>query len=129
MAARGHFVDSEDLTDLAPAELRCDAVVCFVVYPDIVVGALDVARKIFEDLMRSSQYEYQSEFYRKPFREGVESGVTKGQAQSLLAVLEAREIAWSAADEARIAEADPETLTTWIRRAATADEIREVFRD
>jgi hypothetical protein len=102
-------------------------------YADILLGAVPIAREILEELMRTEKHEFISDFARKyvsiGLEQGLERGRDRGAAEALLAVLEARALAWSAADEARIAEADAATLATWIRRAATADAIDEVFAD
>lgn len=73
----------------------------------------------------TTTYQYQSDFARKYIAEGR----AEGEATALLAVLGARGIDVSGDARARIASCtDLDQLTTWIRRAATADSIDDVLR-
>ena len=74
--------------------------------------------------MSTRTYEYQSDFVRQY----VFQGRAEGQADALLAVLEARGV--SVPDDARrrITDCtDTEQLATWIWRAATATSIEALF--
>lgn len=92
---------------------------------DILEAGLTTAvRERMETLMRSGNYEYQSEFARKYFARGRE----EGRARALLVVLRAREFAVDAELEARILEQrDPAVLEGWLVRAATASTLDDVF--
>lgn len=94
-------------------------------YTDLVVAVLPAAaRACLEDLMPLKGFEYQSEFARRYFSEGE----ARGEAQALLAILEARAIEVPADVRADItACTDLATLDTWIRRAAIADKIQDLF--
>jgi hypothetical protein len=57
-----------------------------------------------------------------------QKGIARGQAESLIAVLDARRVALGSADRARIlGERDPAILARWIMRAATCTEVAELF--
>ena len=78
--------------------------------------------------MATRTYEYQSEFVRKYVFQGRLQGRAEGEATAVLAVLEARGI--DVPDEARtrIVECtDLDQLDTWVRRAATAESIEDLF--
>jgi hypothetical protein len=104
-----------------------------VLYSDLVFAALsDAARAALEDLMAGGTYEFQSEFAKKHQAkgraEGRAEGHAEGEAKALLAVLEARGL--RASDEARariLACTDAALLEAWIRKAATATSIDELF--
>jgi hypothetical protein len=96
-----------------------------VLYSDLVFAALsEAARAALEDLMAGGTYEFQSDFAKKHQAKGR----AEGRAEALLAVLEARGL--RASDEARVrilACADATQLDAWIRKAATATSIDELF--
>ncbi|MEU6645080.1 hypothetical protein ABZ863_21300 [Saccharomonospora sp. NPDC046836] len=98
-------------------------------YHDLVLAALPgAARRHLEALMTTGTYEYQSDFVRKYVHQGRAEGRVEGEAQALLAVLAARGIDVTEDDLARItACTDPEQLVTWIRQAATADNVEQLF--
>jgi hypothetical protein len=102
-------------------------------YSDVVLAALPAAaHRYLEALLRTKPYEYQSEFVRRYVfqgrAEGLVEGKTEGEATALLTVLNARGIAVPDDARARIAECfDLEQLDTWIRRAATAETIDDLF--
>jgi hypothetical protein len=78
--------------------------------------------------MRSRTYEYQSEFARGYFFQGVAEGEAKGEAQALLEVLDVRGVDVSEDVQARVVACkDVDQLKAWLRRAATAHSIDEVF--
>ena len=81
--------------------------------------------------MATRTYEYQSDFVRRYVFQGrVEgrAGEAIGEATALLAVLAARRIDVPEDAHARITGCrDIETLTAWIRRAATAERIEDVL--
>ena len=102
-------------------------------YNDIVLAALPAAaRRYLEALMTTGTYEYQSDFVRKfVFQgraEGRVEGEAKGEAKAVLAVLDARGIDVPDDVRVRITEcSDLDQLDTWVRRAATADSINDLF--
>jgi len=83
-----------------------------------------VTREGFEDWMKAQQKRAAAQVVREARIEGK----AEGKAASLLAVLDAREIAVSARLRAQILSCtDDRVLDMWIRRAATADSVREVL--
>lgn len=96
-------------------------------YADVVLAALPhAARTHLEALMKigSVDYEYQSDFARRYYGEGK----AEGEAKAILAVLAARGIAVPEEVRARITECtDLDQLEAWVRSAATADSIYDVF--
>lgn len=98
-------------------------------YADVVLAALPrAARAHLEALMKSGTYEYQSDFARRYYGEGKAQGTAEGEAKAVLAVLAARGITVPDDIRQRINECtDLEQLETWVRRAATADSIYDVF--
>src|SRR5690606_35500173 len=93
-------------------------------YHDVVFAALPaVARHHLEKLMTTT-YEYQSDFVRKY----VHQGRAEGEVAALLTVLSARGIDVPAVAVARIAAcADADQLDAWIRRAAAATSVADLF--
>lgn len=102
---------------------------------DILQAALPAAlRARMEELMRTGKYEYQSDFAKKYFalgrEEGREEGRAVGEVSALLLVLRARGIEVPSAAADRIdCERDAARIESWIRRAATATSIDDVFAD
>jgi hypothetical protein len=102
-------------------------------YSDVVHASLSVtAKRYLEAIVTTRTYEYQSEFVRSYVfqgrAEGREEGRAEGEATAVLAVLDARGIAVPDDDGARIKGcSDLDQLDTWIRRAATADSISDLF--
>lgn len=102
-------------------------------YTDVVLAALpEAARRHLEDLMAIGTYEYQSDFARRYYgqgrAEGVAEGRAEGEAAALLAVLAARGIEVPGDARDRITGCtDLALLETWIRRAATATAIQDLF--
>lgn len=82
--------------------------------------------------MSTETYPYQGEYSRgllaRGRSEGLAEGRTQGKAASVLAVLEARGLAVTDEDRARIVNcSDLERLDVWIRRAITAGAVAELF--
>lgn len=110
-------------------------------YVDLALSSLSaVARAALEALMRSGNYEYQSEFARKYFaqgreegrqegrQEGREEGRYEGEVESLIEVLDARGL--EVDDEARrriTACTEPAQLKQWLRRAVAVKSVHELF--
>jgi hypothetical protein len=101
-------LDASDFTDLTPTEYRSDAVV--------VLSALPAAARasFTEAFMDLSTDEPQSDFWRRRFAEA------KARATAVLDVLDARGIAFESSD--------PDEMNRWLRRAATAESVEELFR-
>jgi len=98
-------------------------------YTDLLLTALpDAARAKMEKMMGTRTYEYQSEFARKYFYQGRAEGEAQGEAAALLTVLDARGIEVPDDARARITGCtDLDQLDTWVRRAATAASIEDLF--
>ena len=97
-------------------------------YSDLIMAALAKAtRRKLEALMQSSGYPY-SDYYRKHYVRGLTEGEAKGQAESVLAFLQARGLRVPAADRSRLLGCDDQaTLDAWIAAAATATSVAEVL--
>jgi hypothetical protein len=95
----------------------------FLLYFGLIDAALsEAARKVFEMHPQGAQF----------FSESLQQSFNKGRAAStsaaVIAVLEARALAVSDAQRERIVETtDLETLSTWVRRAATISSTDELF--
>jgi hypothetical protein len=98
------------------------------------------ARRYLEALVNTSTYEYQSEFVRRYIlqgradgraegaAQGRAEGAAQGEARAVLTVLEARGIQVPEPVRARItACTDLDQLDVWVRRAATASEVDDLF--
>ena len=98
-------------------------------YTDLVLSALpEAARCALEELMSSGTYQYQSEFARKYYGQGLIEGEAKGEAKGILVVLENRGVAISEAQQQTIRSCqDLGQLDRWLRRALTISEIGELF--
>lgn len=110
-------------------------------YVDLVVSSLSEAvRNALEALMQQGKYEYQSEFARKyvaqgrkeglqeGLKEGLEKGLHQGEQAALLEVLDARGLKVDEAARQRImACTDLSQLKVWVRRAAIAESLSEIF--
>ncbi len=101
------------------------------VYLDLVLGALGGAAKTaLEALMKQGGYEYQSDFAKRYVAQGRAEGEVRGEAEALLTILQARGLEVGAArSEAIRACTDLARLDAWLRRAAVATRVSEVFDD
>ncbi len=106
-----------------------------VLYSDVIYEVLGRAAKAaLEEQMDIRKYEFQSDFAKKHQAKGREEGREEGRAEgrvaSLLAILDARGLAVSAAEQETIAGCtDDALLTRWIRKAVTAATVAEVFAE
>jgi hypothetical protein len=100
-----------------------------VLYFDLVFAALsEAAKAVLEDLMTSGNYEFQSDFAKKYLAKGEAKGRAEGRAEAILDVLEARGLRVSDDARARILECtDTAQLDSWLRKAATANAVDQVF--
>ena len=114
-------------------------------YVDLALSSLnDVARDALEALMRSGNYEYQSEFARQYVaqgreeghqeglqegrQEGLQEGLQRGEVEALLEVLDARGLTVDEAARERIkACSELSQLKLWVRKAVTVQSVRELF--
>jgi len=102
-------------------------------YVDLTLSSLrEAARNSLEALMKSGNYEYQSEFARKYVAEGLEEGLQKGRQEgeltALFEVLDARGLEVDAAARQKIlACTDLEQLKVWVRKAVTVESVQELF--
>jgi len=106
-------------------------------YADVVLAVLPApARDYLEALMTTTTHEYQSDFARRYYSQGraegeaagEASGKAMGEAKAVLAVLDARGV--EVPDQVRQDIAgctDLDQLDTWVRRAATASKVHELF--
>ncbi|MPZ25398.1 MAG: hypothetical protein GEV12_02845 [Micromonosporaceae bacterium] len=94
-------------------------------YADIVFTALpEAARHYLERLMATETYEYKSDYARRYFSQGE----ARGEAKALLTLLAARDIPVNDDARTRITECtDLDQLDTWVRHAATATTINDLF--
>jgi hypothetical protein len=120
--AHGH---ADVTTALAVAEIAAAAVLGLesdkqALYLDLIETALgDAARKAFQ--MLPQNYQFQGPSYRL--------GRAEGEAEAVLAFLEARGISVTDEQRERILECDDlERLGVWVRRAATVADASELFR-
>ena len=90
----------------------------------------DQRRRAVEDLMRTSNYEYKSDFAKGYCAEGRAEGIAAGKAEGVLTVLDARGLSLDEATRQRVhACVDPAVLDRWLRRAAVAVTAAEVFAE
>lgn len=75
-------------------------------------------------------YEYQSDFAKKYFAQGRQEGLARGEAEALLEVLAARDLAVSSQAQERVrACTDLTQLRRWVRRAVTVARVEELFEE
>lgn len=88
----------------------------------------DAARTALEALMRSGNYEYQSELARHYVAQGREAGILEGERRALLEVLEARGLQVDEQAHQRIAACtELEQLKRWLRKAVSIHSVQELF--
>lgn len=103
-----------------------------LLYTDLVLRALgDAAQKVMEALMSDTRYEYQSEFARKYFGQGLAEGRGEGRealVRSLLRILDHRGLVLSSDDRKRIESCpDLATLERWMDRALDIEVASDLF--
>jgi len=101
-------------------------------YADVVLAVLPAAARDYLEALMTTTYEYQSDFARRYFNQGEAEGEARGRAEgeasAVLAILDAREV--EVPDDVRAditGCTDLDQLDTWVRRAATATKIHELF--
>ncbi len=135
LSAMAHGEDEPDLAvriaitaDTVAASLDPDRA---LLYSDLIRISLgEAARRAFEALMATGNYQYQSEFHKKHHALAKAEVTAEGKAEDVLAFLEARGINVSAEQKERIqACTDLELLHRWIRKAATITSADELFTE
>ncbi len=98
-------------------------------YSDLIYAALsEAAKAALEDLMATGTYVIQSEFAKKHQAAGRVEGRIEGRAQAIVDFLEARGLTVSEESRSRIlACTDAGQLSAWLRKAATATTVDQVF--
>lgn len=96
-----------------------------VILYELVLAALpDSAQPIMEEMMAAGTFEFKSQFARTY----IAQGRAEGEARAILGVLDARGIHVPDDANARItACTDLDQLNIWVRRAATAATIDDLF--
>ncbi|GAB3727898.1 hypothetical protein GCM10027590_34540 [Nocardiopsis nanhaiensis] len=104
-----------------------------LLYNDYIESKLNAsARKMWEDLMATGTYEWQSDFARKYVgqgrEEGREEGFAQGKREALLRILEALPITVDEEARKRIDEcADSDQLDAWLTKAVKVKTTDELF--
>ncbi len=133
--AHGHEPNAERIAAPALEAVATLASDFAMLYSEVIEEALSPAAKAaLEKLMDIRKYEFKSEFAKKHRAEGREEGRQEGRQEgrvaALLAILEARGLSVSEAEQASISACtDAALLTRWIRKAATAATVAEVFAE
>jgi hypothetical protein len=101
------------------------------VYHDAVYATLpEAARRYLERLMSTGTYQFQSEWALRHINRGKAEGRVEGRVEDVLTVLTVRGIDVSDDARDRITSCtDLDQLDTWLRHAATADSIDDVFAE
>jgi hypothetical protein len=129
LSAMAHGKDEPDVAvSIATAAFaacrRLDDARAMLYFDLIGISLGDAARAAFEDLMAQGNYEFQSDFARKHRA----AGKADGEATAVLTILDARGIAVSPEQKARILGcADVVLLDRWIRKAVTVASAEELF--
>jgi hypothetical protein len=100
-------------------------------YFDLVLSSLgEAARRALEALMKSGNYEYQTEFVRKWVDQGRQEGRQEGEAIALFEVLDARGLEVGAEARQRIqACTDLAQLKSWLRKAVKVESVQQLFEE
>lgn len=95
-------------------------------YYEIVLAALPKSARLrLEAFMTTGTFQYKSQFARQY----ISQGRAEGEAEAVLAVLDARGIDVPDDMKSRITTCtDLKQLTTWVRRAAVAEKVDDLFR-
>lgn len=87
------------------------------------------AQQELQEMARSGNYEFVSDFSKKRRSGGEARGEVKGRAESLIQVLALRGFAIDEPLRRRITQASIEQLEAWLAKAVTASAITDVFQD
>jgi hypothetical protein len=106
-------------------------------YVDLTMASLSAAaRRSLEELMKSGNYEYQTEFVRQWIDQGLEKGLKTGREEgrlegeqtALVKVLEARGFTLDDAVRQRIQECTQlAQIELWLRKAVAVTSVHELF--
>jgi hypothetical protein len=98
-----------------------------MLYFDLIDAALgEAARKAFEMLPQG--YQFQNSALREALARGRAEGSAEARAIAVLDVLDARGLRVTDEQRQRVLHcADADTLTGWLRRAATAASVSDIF--
>lgn len=98
---------------------------------DQVLGmTMEVGRQRLEAMMTFGSREFKSDFARRYYRRGEVDGEVKATRRTLLAVLVARGVDVPYEVEEAVEECvDLTRLESWVRRAALADSLGDIFDD
>ena len=109
------------------APLPIDALVRAAETDDAVARALLIKRNA---VIEAARAESLAQGIARGRAEGIAEGIARGRAESLITMLDARGVALGAAARAQILDQrDPATLTRWLTRATTCNDIAEVFAE
>jgi len=82
----------------------------------------------WRELMHKQLIPYVSEFRRQGIEEGRSQGEAAGQARAILQVLDRRAVAVDDSSRERIVSCvDLDTLTAWLDRSLTAEQVSDLF--
>lgn len=101
-------------------------------YEYAYVMASPAARRVLEEIVSSTDWPVYSPFAKEHYgrgkADGLEEGEARGEAKSILTILAARQIEVSEDVRARILGCtDMEQLDEWLRRAAVANSVTDLF--
>ncbi|GAA1527465.1 hypothetical protein [Nocardioides humi] len=127
--AHGSEAEIDDVFPALAAALDSLGETDRISYYDIVLAGLPAgARSRWEDFMTATTQRWYSEKFRKMEADALAAGAAQGKSQDVLLVLAAREITVPADVRDKVlATTDTDLLERWLRRAATAATLDEVF--
>lgn len=130
-AAHGHEPGAEHIAHAALLAVQHLDSEHSLVYPDFILARLgEVARAALELLMPPKGYEYQSDFARKWYGDGIAAGEIKGEARTLLKQLRLKGFDVTPELQTRVETCtDLAQLDLWIERILAAQSLADVFTD
>ncbi len=130
-AAHGHEPGAEHIALAALIAVRDLDSEHGLLYPDFILSRLgEVARAALELLMPPKGYEYQSDFARKWYGEGIAAGEIKGEARMLLKQLRLKGFDVTPELQAQIEGCkDLAQLDLWVERILAAQSLADVFKE
>ncbi|NKZ02887.1 hypothetical protein [Actinomadura latina] len=86
------------------------------------------ARKLLEEIVKTADYEWESDFAKNHIARGEAKGEARGEAKSVLLVLKARGIAVPNEVRERVESCtDTDQLERWVQRAAVIDKAEDLL--
>ena len=130
-AAHGHEPGAEHIALAALIAVRDLDSENGLLYPDFILSRLgEVARAALELLMPPKGYEYQSDFARKWYGEGIAAGEIKGEARMLLKQLRLKGFDVTPELQAQIEGCkDLAQLDLWVERILAAQSLADEFKE